>query len=61
MSHFLLQNTDGAHEYRENKQWSKGGQIGLGAFSACYQARDMFTGTLMAVKQVSAKCVLVER
>jgi len=51
-----LQHTDVQHEYRENKQWSKGAQIGLGAFSACYQARDIFTGTLMAVKQASQFC-----
>uniref|UniRef100_H2YSR4 Protein kinase domain-containing protein n=1 Tax=Ciona savignyi TaxID=51511 RepID=H2YSR4_CIOSA len=41
--------------------WCKGAQIGLGAFSACYQARDMFTGTLMAVKQVNhVRCSAVE-
>uniref|UniRef100_H2YSR3 Mitogen-activated protein kinase kinase kinase 1 n=1 Tax=Ciona savignyi TaxID=51511 RepID=H2YSR3_CIOSA len=53
--------TDIQKEYKENKQWCKGAQIGLGAFSACYQARDMFTGTLMAVKQVNhVRCSAVE-
>ncbi|XP_076821673.1 mitogen-activated protein kinase kinase kinase 1-like isoform X2 [Clavelina lepadiformis] len=48
-------------EYRENQQWTKGAQIGLGAFAACYQARDVFTGTLMAVKQVNhVRCSAVE-
>lgn len=39
--------------YREDSDWLKGQQIGLGAFSSCYQAQDVGTGTLMAVKQVS--------
>lgn len=34
-------------------EWLKGQQIGLGAFSSCYQAQDVGTGTLMAVKQVT--------
>lgn len=38
--------------YRESAEWFKGQQIGLGAFSSCYQAQDQGTGTLMAVKQV---------
>ncbi|XP_074667151.1 mitogen-activated protein kinase kinase kinase 1-like isoform X1 [Strix aluco] len=40
------------HHYREDAEWLKGQQIGLGAFSSCYQAQDVRTGTLMAVKQV---------
>lgn len=40
--------------YREDADWLKGQQIGLGAFSSCYQAQDVGTGTLMAVKQVSS-------
>nr|CAB3263621.1 mitogen-activated protein kinase kinase kinase 1-like [Phallusia mammillata] len=56
------ENTNVEQEYRENKQWSKGAQIGLGAFSACYQSRDMFTGTLMAVKQVNyIRCSAAEQ
>nr|Q62925.1 RecName: Full=Mitogen-activated protein kinase kinase kinase 1; AltName: Full=MAPK/ERK kinase kinase 1; Short=MEK kinase 1; Short=MEKK 1 [Rattus norvegicus]AAC52596.1 MAP kinase kinase kinase 1 [Rattus norvegicus] len=39
--------------YREDTEWLKGQQIGLGAFSSCYQAQDVGTGTLMAVKQVT--------
>lgn len=39
--------------YREDTDWLKGQQIGLGAFSSCYQAQDVGTGTLMAVKQVT--------
>ncbi|XP_069483399.1 mitogen-activated protein kinase kinase kinase 1 isoform X2 [Ambystoma mexicanum] len=39
--------------YREDNEWLKGQQIGLGAFSSCYQAQDVGTGTLMAVKQVT--------
>ncbi|XP_038648889.1 LOW QUALITY PROTEIN: mitogen-activated protein kinase kinase kinase 1 [Scyliorhinus canicula] len=39
--------------YREGVEWFKGQQIGLGAFSSCYRAQDVGTGTLMAVKQVT--------
>ena len=42
--------------YREDVEWLKGQQIGLGAFSSCYQAQDVGTGTLMAVKQVCVQC-----
>ncbi|XP_030047797.1 mitogen-activated protein kinase kinase kinase 1 [Microcaecilia unicolor] len=45
--------TKAKHPYREDTEWLKGQQIGLGAFSACYQAQDVGTGTLMAVKQVT--------
>uniref|UniRef100_A0A8B9CU22 Mitogen-activated protein kinase kinase kinase 1 n=1 Tax=Anser brachyrhynchus TaxID=132585 RepID=A0A8B9CU22_9AVES len=41
------------HHYREDSEWLKGQQIGLGAFSTCYQAQDIGTGTLMTVKQVT--------
>ncbi|NXV24346.1 M3K1 kinase, partial [Cepphus grylle] len=44
--------TKAKHHYREDAEWLKGQQIGLGAFSSCYQAQDVGTGTLMAVKQV---------
>ncbi|XP_039266374.2 mitogen-activated protein kinase kinase kinase 1-like [Styela clava] len=47
------ENTDLSQEYRMNQHWVKGHQIGLGALSSCFQARDVFTGTLMAVKQVN--------
>ncbi|RXG69438.1 Mitogen-activated protein kinase kinase kinase 1 [Armadillidium vulgare] len=39
--------------YEEGKDWIKGPLLGTGAFSSCYQARDVHTGTLMAVKQLS--------
>nr|XP_032812410.1 LOW QUALITY PROTEIN: mitogen-activated protein kinase kinase kinase 1-like [Petromyzon marinus] len=39
--------------YREGAEWFKGQQIGMGAFSSCFQAQDVDTGTLMAVKQVT--------
>lgn len=38
--------------YIENVHWKKGSVLGNGAFSTCYQALDLQTGTLMAVKQV---------
>uniref|UniRef100_A0A672TGX2 Mitogen-activated protein kinase kinase kinase 1 n=1 Tax=Strigops habroptila TaxID=2489341 RepID=A0A672TGX2_STRHB len=44
--------TKAKHHYREDAEWLKGQQIGLGAFSSHYQAQDVGTGTLMAVKQV---------
>ncbi|KAJ9574004.1 hypothetical protein L9F63_008601, partial [Diploptera punctata] len=37
--------------YLEGLDWKRGELLGNGAFSSCYQARDMATGTLMAVKQ----------
>lgn len=46
--------TKAKQPYREGHEWLKGQQIGLGAFSSCYQAQDVGTGTLMAVKQVTA-------
>ncbi|XP_060047314.1 mitogen-activated protein kinase kinase kinase 1 isoform X2 [Erinaceus europaeus] len=45
--------TKAKQHYREDTEWLKGQQIGLGAFSSCYQAQDVGTGTLMAVKQVT--------
>ncbi|KAE8636292.1 hypothetical protein XENTR_v10002926 [Xenopus tropicalis] len=45
--------TKARNHYREEMEWLKGQQIGLGAFSSCYQAQDVGTGTLMAVKQVT--------
>lgn len=44
--------TKAKQPYREGQEWLKGQQIGLGAFSSCYQAQDVGTGTLLAVKQV---------
>ncbi|XP_010288667.1 PREDICTED: mitogen-activated protein kinase kinase kinase 1-like, partial [Phaethon lepturus] len=45
--------TKAKHHYREDAEWLKGQQIGLGAFSSCYQAQDVGTGMLMAIKQVT--------
>lgn len=39
--------------YRESADWVRGPLLGRGAFSSCYQAWDITSGTLMAVKQVS--------
>jgi len=46
---------DGHHkrDYKEGKDWTKGTVLGTGAYSTCYQARDVETGTLMAAKQIS--------
>ena len=38
--------------YKENQNWTKSFLLGSGAFSTCYQARDVQSGTLMAVKQI---------
>ena len=40
-------------QYREGVEWTKAMLLGSGAYSSCYQARDVFTGTIMAVKQIS--------
>ncbi|ELU13287.1 hypothetical protein CAPTEDRAFT_184398 [Capitella teleta] len=44
---------DQPHQYQELVHWVRGPMLGTGAFSTCYQARDIKTGTLMAVKQIS--------
>ncbi|XP_068209828.1 mitogen-activated protein kinase kinase kinase 1-like [Palaemon carinicauda] len=50
--HPYEQNVEGG-QYEEGRDWVRGPLLGTGAFSTCYQARDVRTGTLMAVKQVS--------
>jgi len=40
-------------EYSEGVDWTKSTVLGTGAYSTCYQARDVETGTLMAAKQIS--------
>eukprot|EP00108_Taenia_solium_P010171 TsM_000101901 transcript=TsM_000101901 gene=TsM_000101901 len=40
------------YRYREGVDWLLGPFLGKGAFSLCYQARDIRTGTLMAVKRL---------
>jgi hypothetical protein len=47
--------------YREDQDWLKGPVLGTGAFSTCYQARDAQTGTIMAMKQVSAMFIEMAR
>ncbi|CAL1547578.1 unnamed protein product [Lymnaea stagnalis] len=39
--------------YLEKVHWVKGPLLGTGAYSSCYQARDVRTGVIMAVKQIS--------
>ena len=41
------------YSYREGIEWTKATLLGSGAYSNCYQARDVLTGTIMAVKQIS--------
>ncbi|KAF6019027.1 MAP3K1 [Bugula neritina] len=43
----------GQVEYLENVHWKRGMMLGTGAFSTCYQCRDVKTGIIMAVKQIS--------
>ena len=40
-------------QYREGVEWTKAMLLGSGAYSSCYQARDVLTGTIMAVKQIA--------
>lgn len=47
--------------YLEGLDWKRGQLLGTGAFSSCYQARDVATGTLMAVKQVFVICVIYNK
>ncbi|ESO92542.1 hypothetical protein LOTGIDRAFT_162448 [Lottia gigantea] len=46
-------NDNGPSIYLEQIHWVKGPLLGTGAFSTCYQARDVRTGVIMAVKQIS--------
>lgn len=46
-------------EYLEGKHWSKGKVIGTGAYCTCFLARDVKSGTIMAVKQASGLALLV--
>lgn len=39
-------------EYLETKHWVKGKVIGTGAYCTCFLAKDVKSGTIMAVKQV---------
>ncbi|XP_066914718.1 mitogen-activated protein kinase kinase kinase 1-like isoform X2 [Clytia hemisphaerica] len=39
--------------YLEEIHWKKGGLVGTGAFSSCYEAMDFKSGRIMAVKQIS--------
>lgn len=47
------------NSYLEGLDWKRGQLLGTGAFSSCYQARDVATGTLMAVKQVFVMYVII--
>lgn len=52
----------GQVEYLENVHWKRGMMLGTGAFSTCYQCRDVKTGIIMAVKQVHiiSCCVVIQ-
>lgn len=39
--------------YQQHLHWNKGPLLGTGAFSTCFQARDIKSGSLMAVKQAA--------
>jgi len=52
----MEESTKAEEGYKENVDWIRGPLLGTGAFSACYQARDVATGTIMAVKQVREQC-----
>lgn len=45
--------------YLEKIHWVKGPLLGTGAYSSCYQARDVTTGVIMAVKQVRIDSVMI--
>ena len=45
--------------YLENIHWKKGGLLGTGAFSSCYEAMDFKSGRLMAVKQVNLNSIFL--
>merc|ERR1719391_158804 len=48
-----MEEGDERRDYREGVHWTKGSELGRGAFSTCYLARDVETGTIMAAKQIS--------
>ncbi|XP_043192717.1 mitogen-activated protein kinase kinase kinase 1-like isoform X2 [Amphibalanus amphitrite] len=52
--HPQTQNMEGGtcDTYTEELDWRRGPLLGTGSFSTCYQARDLRSGHLMAVKQV---------
>ena len=52
MENNSLKEFDECIEYREGIEWTKATLLGSGAYSCCYQARDVLTGTIMAVKQI---------
>ena len=49
----IYDKTGAGFQYREGVEWTKAMLLGSGAYSSCYQARDVLTGTIMAVKQIS--------
>lgn len=50
----LLQKGEGIKQtYIEEVDWQRGPLLGTGGSSACFQARDIATGTLMVVKKVT--------
>lgn len=49
----LQKGEGGKQTYIEEVDWQRGPLLGTGGSSACFQARDIATGTLMVVKKVS--------
>lgn len=49
----MMEDGHSKRDYKEGVDWTKGTVLGTGAYSTCYQARDVETGTLMAAKQIS--------
>ena len=49
----MMEDDQYGREYAEGVDWTKGTVLGTGAYSTCYQARDVQTGTLMAAKQIT--------
>ena len=49
----MMEDGQTSREYCEGVDWTKASVLGTGAYSTCYQARDVQTGTIMAAKQIS--------
>ena len=49
----MVEDGHARREYKEGLDWTKSSVLGTGAYSTCYQARDVQTGTLMAAKQIT--------
>jgi mitogen-activated protein kinase kinase kinase 1 len=47
-----MEGVEDVPDYVEGRDWLRGPLLGTGAFSSVYQAWDVRSGTIMAVKQV---------